>query len=187
MALYRWNNKLAWVWSAPWTVYLTQSEYDLLPSSKTSNNINYWIYVSAQDHTISKFIKNWTEYTVWGWSEPVDLPMKVLPLNWFNDTTWAQNILDAVLAGDYVVLKDTSVSGMSRFFYPNQFTWSRLEFIAQALLKWDWSTSEPVSWSQTWRYIAERRLRINYSWTTVTSITEPTTTDWAIRVSWYTS
>lgn len=68
MALYRWETRIGWIWNA--TTYVTQDEYDLLPSTKLTNNVNYWIYEwNVWEETVTKFIKNWESYAVWwGWS-----------------------------------------------------------------------------------------------------------------------
>lgn len=66
MALYRWETRIGWVWNA--TTYVTQAEYDALPSTKLTNNVNYWIYDGTPGkETINKFIKNWVSYLAWWW------------------------------------------------------------------------------------------------------------------------
>ena len=114
------------------------------------------------------------------------LPIKVMALNWTSDTQWAQAILDAVLAWDYVIMKDTHVSWTTTYFYMHRINASMIEFVWQTLNRWVWSTTETVVWEQTWEYAVENRIRIRYSWTTVSSVEVPESTDLAIWIDWYT-
>lgn len=66
MALYRWETRIGWIWNA--TTYVTQAEYDALPSTKLTNNVNYWIYEwDGTDNTLEMFVKNWVSYCIPQW------------------------------------------------------------------------------------------------------------------------
>ena len=114
-----------------------------------------------------------------------DLPITILPLNGSSDIAWAQAILDAVLAGKFVILKDTTVSWLDRYFYLSEKWSTRLRFFSTQWSRGDGTTTESVHGEQTWHYIQEWGIYINYSGTTVTNISQPA--DFEVWVSWWTS
>ena len=87
MALYRWETRIGWIWNA--TTYVTQDEYDCLPSTKLCNNVNYWIYESDwTDNTLNMFIQNWVCFYFWQKKQEWAIDILVVWWGWWGGQYW---------------------------------------------------------------------------------------------------
>lgn len=136
---------------------------------------------------IVKLIYKGDEMSQWGWSGSSNV--EVLPITTVSDITWAQAVLDAVLAGKYVIVEfksNASSTTKSYLYLSNSTTGAtpRLRFVGMWYTTWSWSTQEPVTWTQTWQFISLDWINIWYNWTTVSEVTRFQNNE--IRVSGYT-
>jgi len=109
-------------------------------------------------------------------------PFEVLTLTWTSDTTWAQAILDSVLAGNYVIIRYTKSNTQDIFYQLDSHTktWSatRLRFRKINLNTGSWTGT--LVWDQWVETFIQAWLTINYSWTTVTTIEEGSPNQWTV-------
>lgn len=92
-----------------------------------------------------------------------DVDTKLFTLSSTSDTTTAQNILDFALWWWCPIIKWIATSSVSDYYYLDVKSSTYISFYRLAYSLWD---------DQTWKYLWQDRVRINYSGTTVTSIDE---------------
>lgn len=144
---------------------------------------------------IVKLIYKGDEMAQW-WGSG-DSNMAVVNMVWYEDTTAAQAIVDAALAGKFVIsLFKERENALATYCYflerrlksgsssPENDWWLMMRRLPYST--WSWSTQEHVAWTQTWYYLASMNFTIEYTWWVVTRI-QQSQTDWnQIWISWYT-
>ena len=86
----------------------------------------------------------------------------VFTINWPSDLTWAKAVLDAVVAWWCPIVQWKQWTASPKYYYMS--SWDEVETIY-------FFQNKPSSWSDSWgNFIEWDRIRIDYSWTTVTNI-----------------
>lgn len=96
-----------------------------------------------------------------------DVDTKVFELNWESDTTHPQQILDYALWGWCPIIryKADGSSNLEHYYYCTK-TASYIQFF---------NLMYALGQDSTWKFLWQERVRINYSWTTVTDYSVSTT------------
>ena len=136
---------------------------------------------------IVKLIYKGDEMSQWWGSGSSNV--EILPITTTSDIAWAQAVLDAVLAGKYVIVAykySESTTNTTYFYLSNSTTWAnaKLRYVGMWYSVWEWSTQEPVIWTQTWHFISLTWISIWHDWTTVSEVSEFHNNE--VRVSWHT-